>query len=151
MPDRWDDEEELGRGRGRRAEPEPEPEPTLGELIEGSVRKLVTGMVIAGALIGLGVYGAGRGGGDPSVDFQIATTPDGKVYRLDSEEGRIIACQGQHCWRLPTDRDEREKGPPAQPASVAPPVQATPAQVSPAQPAPAPLPAPQNMAAPAAR
>ena len=61
MPDRWDEEDELdrgglrGRGRARERELEPEREPTLGELIEGSVRKLVTGMVIAGALIGLGV------------------------------------------------------------------------------------------------
>jgi hypothetical protein len=142
MSDRWDDEDERDRLRGRTGrahdhEQEEDREPTLAETIDASVRKLVTGIVIAGGLIALGTYGAGRGGGDPSVDFQIATTPDGKVYRLDSEEGRIIACQGQHCWRLPTDRDEREKGPPA--------------QAVPAQPAPAQLPAPANTAAPATR
>lgn len=148
MSDRWDEEDDLDRDRLRRRarerELEPEREPTIGELIEGSVRKLVTGLVIAGALIGLGMYSSR--GGDPSVDYQIATTPDGHVYRLNSENGRIVSCQGQHCWLLPTDRDDLEDGPPA--AATAP----TPAQpqVTPAQPQ-ARLPAPQNAAAPATR
>lgn len=143
MRDRWDEEDELepgGRTRGR----EREPEMTVAEAIDGAVRKLVTGLVIAGGLIALGVYSSG--GGDPSVDYQIATTTDGKVYRLNSENGRIVACQAQHCWLLPTDRDDLEDGPPAQNAAAAAPPQAVTTQPAPAQ-----LPAPQNSAAPAAR
>ena len=156
MPDRWDEEEELerdrlrGRGRARERELEPEREPTLGELIEGSVRKLVTGMVIAGGLIGLGVYGGGRGGGSSGPDYQITTSADGRiVYRLDSDRGRIIACEGTHCWQVLQRGQELDDEPPAEtPKQNA---AATQPQVAPAQPAPAQLPAPQNAAAPAAR
>ena len=155
MRDRWDEEEELERGRGRRTAREPEPEPTLGELIEGSVRKLVTGMVIAGALIGLGVYGSGRGA-DSGPDYQVATSPDGRiVYRITSSSGRILACDpgGTHCWTVLSRGQDLDDGPPTNIGTAPPaPVQAqpAPAQVAPAQPA-AQLPAPQNTAAPAAR
>jgi hypothetical protein len=160
MPDRWDEEDELERdrlrGRGRREslrESEPEREPTIGELIEGSVRKLVTGLIIAGGLIGLGVYGSSRGGGSSAPDYQITTSADGHiVYRLDTDRGRIIACEGTHCWQVLQRGQDLDDEPPADNASAARPVQAqpAPAQVAPAQPA-AQLPAPQNMAVPATR
>lgn len=157
MPDRWDDEDELERdrlrGRGRREslrESEPEREPTIGELIEGSVRKLVTGLIIAGGLIGLGVYGSSRGGGSSAPDYQITTSADGRiVYRLDTDRGRIIACEGAHCWQVLQRGQELDDEPPADTpkqngAAPAP-------QAVTAQPAPAQLPAPQNAAAPPAR
>jgi len=146
MTDRWDEEEELGRGRSSRRR-EPDPEPTLGETIDGAVRKIVTGIVIAGGLIGLGVYSSS--GGDPSVDYQIATTPDGHVYRLTSESGRIIACRdgGRQCWQvLRRGQEIEDEAPAAQPA----PAQPQPQAVT-QQPAPAQLPAPQNTQAPATR
>ena len=159
MPDRWDDEDELARdrlrsrSRAREREPdlEPEREPTLGELIEGSVRKLVTGIVIAGGLIGLGVYGAGsRGGGSSAPDYQITTSADGRiVYRLDTDRGRIIACEGTHCWQVLQRGQELDDEPPAdlpKQNGTAPQPQAVTAQPAPAQ-----LPAPQNTAAPATR
>ena len=150
MRDRWDEEEELERGRSSRRESEPEREPTLGELIEGSVRKLVTGMVIAGALIGLGVYGSSRGGGSSAPDYQIAPSADGRiVYRLDTDRGRIIACEGTHCWQVLQRGQELDDEPPAetpkQNAAAAQPQAVT------AQPAPAQLPAPQNSTAPVTR
>jgi hypothetical protein len=156
MRDRWDeDEEELGGGRGRSRRSEPEPEPTLGELIDNTVRRLVTGIVIAGGLIALGTWGAGRGdGGDPSVDYQIATTPDGTLYRVDSENGRILACRNNHCWRLLSDRDDIDDEPPGQNAAAATQPQAVttqPPTAVAAQPSQAQLPPPQNSAAPAAR
>jgi hypothetical protein len=151
MRDRWDEEDELDRGRDRLREREREREPTLSETIDGAVRKIVTGLVIAGALIGLGVYSSG-GGGDPSVDFQIATTQDRKVYRLSSDTERILACEGQQCCPLPTDRDDLDEGPPASEApkqnAAAPPTQP---QAVTTQPTQAQLPAPQNGAVPAAR
>ncbi|HYD13973.1 MAG TPA: hypothetical protein VEC11_14075 [Allosphingosinicella sp.] len=154
MSDRWDDEDDLERGRdrlrGRGRVREPEPEPTLGEVIDGAVRKIVTGIVIAGGLIGLGVYSSG--GGDPSVDYQIATTPDGIVYRLTSESGRIIACRGNHCWEMLERGQDLEDGPPAvQPPQNAAAAQPAQPQAVTAQPAPAQLPAPQNEQAPATR
>ena len=158
MSDHWDDEDELARDRLRRRsrarerepDPEPEREATLGELIEGSVRKLVTGIVIAGGLIGLGVYGAGsRGGGSSAPDYQITTSADGRiVYRLDTDRGRIIACEGTHCWQVLQRGQELDDEPPAdlkQNAAAPQPQAVT------AQPAPAQLPAPQNTTAPATR
>ncbi len=161
MRDRWDEEEEeLGRSRSRRREslrePEPEREPTVGELIEGSVRKLVTGMVIAGALIAAGIYGSGRGGGSSAPDYQITTSADGQtVYRLNTESGSIVACRANHCWLMQRGNRNLDDEPPEVNVSVAPPVQIqaqpAPTQVAPAQPAPAQLQAPQNTAAPAGR
>ena len=159
MRDRWDeDEEELGRGRSRRREslhePELEPEPTLGELIEGSVRKLVTGMVIAGGLIGLGVYGSSRG--ESGQEYQITTSADGRtVYRVNTDSGSIVACRDNHCWLMQRGSHHLDEEPPAENVSAATPapVQAQPAapQVAPQQQPTARLPAPQNSAAPAAR
>ena len=154
MSDRWDeDEDELDRGRGRRRESElePEAEPTLGEMIEGSVRKLVTGLVIAGGLIGLGAYGGGRASRASSgPDYQITTSADGRiVYRLDTDRGRIIACEGTHCWQVLQRGQELDEEPPAetpkQNAAAAQPAQP---QVT-AQPAAPQLTAPQNTQAPA--
>lgn len=157
MTDRWDEEDDLGRGRGRERgrRREPEPEPTLGELIEGSVRKLVTGIVIAGGLIGLGVYGGSSGGGDEAVDYQIATSGDGRtVYRVNTDSGSIVACRDNHCWLMQRGSRDLEDEPPPENVTAPPPAQVAPqqqpAQVAPAQPQPQ-LQAPQNTAAPAAR
>lgn len=160
MSDRWDDEEELERERLRGRLREPEPEPTLGEVIEGSVRKLVTGLVIAGGLIGLGVYGGGRSSGRSGSDleYQIATSADGQmVYRINTDSGSIVACRpaSNHCWLMQRGNRDLDDEPPAEnvaappPAQIAPPQQA-PAQVAPAQPA-AQLPAPENAQTPARR
>jgi hypothetical protein len=154
MSDRWDEdeEEELGRRRGRprERELEPEREPTVGELIEGSVRKLVTGMVIAGALIGLGVYGSGRnsGGGGSDLEYQIVTSADGQiVYRINTDSGSIVACRptSNHCWLMQRGNRDLDDEPPAE--NVAAPPQQP--QAITTQPAGPQLPAPQNTQAPA--
>jgi hypothetical protein len=161
MRDRWDEEEEeLGRGRDRgrtrRSEPEPEREPTIGELIEGSVRKLVTGMVIAGALIGLGVYGSGSGGGSAAPEYQITTSADGRtVYRVNTDSGSIVACRDNNCWLMQRGNRGLDDEPPTENVAAPPPAQVAPqqppVQVAPAQQPPAQLPAPQNSAVPATR
>lgn len=144
MGTRWDEEDELERDRLRSRSRESEP--TLGELIDSSVRKIVTAIVIAGGLIALGVWSSG--GGDPSPDFQI-TAEGGRVYRLSTERGRIIACEGTHCWEMLDRGDSLEDGPPEPPAPGQNAAAAPQAVTS--QPAPAQLPAPQNAQAPAAR
>ncbi len=161
MSDRWDEEDdELERGRGRRREHEPEPEPTLGELIEGSVRKLVTGIVIAGGLIALGTYGAGRGGSS-APNYQITTSADGRiVYRVNTDSGSIVAClprsSGNNpCWLMQRGSRHLEDEAPAENAAAAQPVpvqaQPAPPPAVTAQPAAPQLPAPQNATAPATR
>lgn len=148
MSDRWEDEDELDRDRLRGRGRERDREPTLGELIDSSVRKIVTAIVIAGGLIALGVWSGGRG--DPSPDYQI-TAGDGRIYRVSTESGRIVACQGTHCWEMLERGQDLEDGPP--PASL-PNQNATAAPAQPqvtTQPAQAQLPAPQNTQAPATR
>ena len=152
MRDRWDEEEEE-LGRGRRSEPEPEP--TVGELIEGSMRKLVTGLVIAGGLIGLGMYGGGRGGTRVEAPtYQVSASADGRtVYRVNTDSGSIVACRDNHCWLMQRGSRGLDEEPPAETAAAAapPPVQAQPAQPQAvtAQPAAPQLTAPQNTQVPA--
>ena len=90
------------------------------------------------------------GGGSSAPDYQITTSADGRiVYRLDTDRGRIIACEGTHCWQVLQRGQELDDEPPAEtPKQNA---AATQPQAVTAQPAPAQLPAPQNSAAPAAR
>ena len=125
----------------------------LGELVESAVRKLVTGIVIAGGLIGLGVYGGGSGGGAEAPEYQITTSADGRTaYRVNTDSGSIVACRDNQCWLMQRgSRDLGDEPPPEKvgappPAQIAP--QQPPAQAAPAQPA-AQLPAPQNQQAPA--
>ncbi len=145
MGSRWDDEDELDRGRhSRGVERDPPSEQTVGDVIDAAVRKIVTAIVIAGGLIGLAIWSRG-GGGSSAPDYQI-TAADGRMYRLETGRGRVIACQiqGGHCWivlRRGQDLDDEAPKQDAVPAPAQP-------QAVPAQPAPAQLPAPQNAAAP---
>src|SRR3954463_14152855 len=66
-------------------------EPSLGDVIEGAVRKIVTGIVIAGGLIGIGLYSQAG----PARYQMIAA--DGHVYRLNTKSGVIVACAGDRC------------------------------------------------------
>jgi hypothetical protein len=120
-------------------DPAPDREPALGDLIEGAVRKLVTGIVIAGGLIGLGLWSS-----RPSSPghYQIIAA-DGRIYRLNMQSGTVIGCEGHRCAiMLEHGQDlEGNLGPPPAPKQVAPP------QVAPA-PAPAPAPAGAPPAAP---
>jgi hypothetical protein len=156
MRDRWDeDEEELGRGRSRGREPEPEREPTVGELIDNSVRRLVTGLVIAGGLIALGTWSGGRGGGSAAPGYQITTSADGRtVYRVNTDSGSIVACRDNHCWLMQRGSHDLDDGPPAENVAAPPAAQVAPQQpaapIAPAPPTPQ-LPAPQNNTAPATR
>ncbi|HTU11959.1 MAG TPA: hypothetical protein VMG08_13800 [Allosphingosinicella sp.] len=150
--DRWDDEDDLDRDRGGRLS-----EPTLGEVIDGAVRKVVTSVVIAGGLIALGIYGAGSGGGGGSdLEYQIVTSADGQmVHRINTDSGSIVSCRvaDNRCWLMQRASRDLDDEPPKQNAAApvqAAPQQQAPAQVAPAQPAPQ-LPAPTNTAVPATR
>ena len=120
---------------------ESEPEPSLGELIEGATRKLVTGLVIAGGLIGLGLWSS-----KPSRDsshYQIVAA-EGRIYRLNTESGWVIGCDGNRCGIvLRSGRDLEDPLPAPTP----------PRQLAPPTPAPGPTPAPAQLppAAPATR
>lgn len=65
----------------------------LGEAIDGAVRKITTGIVIAGALIGLGIYA------HPEPRFDAFAFGD-RIVRVDGKTGTIIACEGTRTCQL---------------------------------------------------
>ncbi|HEX8239258.1 MAG TPA: hypothetical protein VF574_05900 [Allosphingosinicella sp.] len=68
--------------------------PKLGEAIDGAVGKITTGIVIAGAIVGLAVYARP---GPPRFDaFAVGE----KIVRVDMRKGTIIACEGEQTCQL---------------------------------------------------
>ena len=118
-----------------------EPEPSIGELIESVSRKLVTAIVIAGGLIGLGAWSSRPSSG--SAHYQLVAT-EGRIYRLNTESGWVIGCEGTRCGivlRSGRGLEDEVPPPPQAPRQLAPPAPAPAAVPAPAQvPAPAPTP-----------
>jgi hypothetical protein len=146
MSDDWRSRLREGRDReGRDAlhdtsRAEASEDQTVGALINESVRKLVTAIVIAGGLIGVGAYFSGDEIEAPR--YQVTTTPDGRIIRLNTDSGTVIVCEGERCG-IVLQRGQDLDGDP--PPRVAPPRE----EARPALPAPAQNPAPDNQAAPA--
>jgi hypothetical protein len=72
----------------------------LGEAIDGAVRKITTGIVIAGGLIGLGIYA------HPEPRFD-AFAFGNQIVRVDGRTGTIIACEGNHTCQLVLRKGQR--------------------------------------------
>ncbi|MEA3031923.1 MAG: hypothetical protein QOG13_3248 [Sphingomonadales bacterium] len=66
-------------------------EQTVGDVIDNAVRKIVTAIVVAGGIVGLAVYFQA-----PPPRYQAAVG-DGRVVRMDTRTGTIIACDAQGC------------------------------------------------------
>ena len=110
----------------------PAEEFSLADIVENAARKIVTALVIAGGLIALAVYFR------PSPPRYQAAIGDGRIVRVDTRSGTVIACEGERCYRVLRRGQELDEAPPpkALPAPAA----------RPPQPAPAP---PSNAAVPA--
>jgi hypothetical protein len=72
------------------------PEPSRADLIRADmidavVRKLVTVMVIAAALIALAIYAR------PAPPRYQVAVGDGKIVRIDTRSGTVIACEDERC------------------------------------------------------
>ncbi|HEX8469217.1 MAG TPA: hypothetical protein VF620_15590 [Allosphingosinicella sp.] len=96
----------------------------LGEAIDGAVSKIATGIVIAGGLIGLGIYA------HPEPRFDAFAVGD-RIVRVDGRTGTVIACEGARTCQLVLrkgQRLERIKRTDSLPA----PAQATPPPAAPA-------------------
>jgi hypothetical protein len=106
---------------------------SIADMIENAARKLVTALVIAGGLIALAIYFR------PSPPRYQAAVGDGRIVRVDSRTGSVIACDGERCYRVLRRGQELDEPPPRAKALPAP-------AARPAQPAPAP---PSNAAVPA--
>ena len=119
-------------------------ESSVGDLIESAVRKIVTGIVIAGGLIGIGLYSQAG-----PARYQVIAA-DGRIYRLNTKSGTVIGCQGDRCAIVLRHGQDLEDSiePPAPPRQVAPPAPsaapapALPPAGTPAPSASAPAPAP---------
>lgn len=89
---------ERARREARRREeqaPETAREAGLSELIDSAVRKIVTAIVIAGALIGAGAYASGDETEAPT--YQVTSTADGRIIRVNTDSGTVIACRDDRC------------------------------------------------------
>ena len=73
----------------------------LGEAIDGAVGKITTGIVIAGAIIGLAVYARP---GPPRYD---AFAFGNQIVRVDGRTGTIIACEGTRTCQQVLRRGQR--------------------------------------------
>lgn len=147
LEERLERRERMSRGE-RTQRSEPKEAATLADLINDSVRKLVTAIVVAGALIGAGFYLGGDEVEAPR--YQVTTTPDGRIIRINTDSGTVIACEGERCGIVLERGQDLDDSPPAR---VAPPQdEARPALPAPAAtPTPAQSQTPQNGAAPAQR
>lgn len=115
-------------------------EPSVGELIESAVRKIVTGIVIAGGLIAVGLYSQAG-----PARYQVIAA-DGRVFRINTQSGTVIGCEGERCAIVLRRGQELEDNldPAPVPKQIAPPPQAAPAPaptIAPPATAPAPAPA----------
>ncbi|HEY0131106.1 MAG TPA: hypothetical protein VGB57_06850 [Allosphingosinicella sp.] len=101
----------------------------LGEAIDGAVRKITTGIVIAGGLIALGIYA------HPEPRFDAFALGD-QIIRVDGKTGTIIACEGRQTCQLVLRKGqslERIKRTNSSSRPALPrPAQATPPQAAPA-------------------
>jgi len=109
---------------------------SFAEVVENAARKLVTAIVISGGLVALAIYF------QPSPPRYQATAADGRIVRVDTRTGTVIACEGARCYRVLRRGQELDERPAAT---------ALPRPVArEAQPAQAPAPAPSsNTALPA--
>ena len=116
-------------------------EPSLADLADTLVRRIVTAIVIAGALIALAIYF------QPSPPRYQVAVGDGRVVRIDAKTGTIITCDVERCVRVLRRGQELDDNPnrgalPKPAAQVAPAPQAAPASPPAARAAPGPAPAP---------
>jgi|GEM_PF-1981820 len=68
-----------------------EPELSVRELADGAVRKVVTAIVIAAALVALAIYA------QPAPPRYQAVVGDGQIVRIDTRSGTILSCVGNEC------------------------------------------------------
>ena len=73
----------------------------LGEAIDGAVRKITTGMVIAGAIVGLAVYAR------PAPPRYDAFAFGDQIVRVDMKTGTIISCRGEQTCQLVLRRGQQ--------------------------------------------
>jgi hypothetical protein len=128
--------------RPRTEETRSEGSSTLSEALDQISRRISGALMLAGGLIGLGLYASS--GSQEAPEYQIYAA-DGEVFRLNLDSGSIIACNAQRCMQVlkpGQDLAEDQRNtlftvPPAQqlPAGQPPAPAPTPQQIGPNTPA----------------
>lgn len=90
---RNDEDGRLGEAHGAGGSERWDP----AQAVELLGRRLGGAILLAGALIGLGLY---AGGGDSEGPNYQAFAADGEVFRVNMESGTIIACNADRCTRI---------------------------------------------------
>ncbi|HZG46867.1 MAG TPA: hypothetical protein VEZ41_11480 [Allosphingosinicella sp.] len=109
---------------------------TLGEAIDQLSRRLSGALMLAGGLIGLGLYASS--GSQEAPEYQIYAA-DGEVFRLNLDSGSIIACNAQRCMQVLKPGQDLAEGqrstlftvPPAQQLPAGQPSAPAPQQIAP--------------------
>ena len=110
---------------------EPDEAPlSMSEVIDAGIRRVTTGLVISGAIVGLAVYARP---GPPR--FEAVVDGD-RIVRIDTRKGTIISCQGRQTCQLILKSRQRftpvkRTDSPDRPAAALP-APATPAPAAPA-------------------
>jgi hypothetical protein len=128
--------------RPRTEETRSEGSSTLSEALDQISRRISGALMLAGGLIGLGLYASS--GSQEAPEYQIYAA-DGEVFRLTLDSGSIIACNSQRCMQVLKPGQDLAEGqrntlftvPPAQqlPAGQPPAPAPTPQQIGPNTPA----------------
>ncbi|HEX9931286.1 MAG TPA: hypothetical protein VGB08_00405, partial [Allosphingosinicella sp.] len=85
-------------------------DPPATELIERMTSRVVNSLVIAAGVIAVGLYaGGGDGTHVEAPDYQIVSTPDGRVVRLNVETGSIVSCDAARCRLIQMQSDGLER------------------------------------------
>ena len=69
-------------------------EPSLYDMVDLVARRLVTAIVLAGGLVAFGLWTQDSA---EAPGYQIAAGADGRIYRVNTDSGSIVACEGDTC------------------------------------------------------
>jgi hypothetical protein len=84
-----------------RSDPPEKAEDSLSETLDLAIRRISAAIVVAGAIIGLGIYGRP---GPPRFD---AFAVGDQIVRVDTKKGTIIACEGRQTCQLILQHGQR--------------------------------------------
>jgi hypothetical protein len=77
------------------------PQPTDGDVAERMTSRISNSLVIAAGLVALGLYASGDDYEAPT--YQVVSTPDGRVVRLNTDSGSIVSCDTRRCTLIYLD------------------------------------------------
>jgi hypothetical protein len=84
-------------------------DPPAGDQMERMTSRIVNSLVIAAGVIALGLYAGGGGTEVEAPDYQIVSTTDGRVVRLNTDTGSIVSCDAARCRLIQMRSDDLER------------------------------------------